>query len=117
MGVTRLELRTVVVTTPTAGTAVPITTDKTYTHKFEVHIPNGNTGASNFIGDSSVDNTSIPRAKATAAGNPDGTYTFVSSEESSLSGGDPFDLSKVFIDVTTGGDTAIVQFLAATSAD
>jgi len=105
--------RSIVVTIATAGTAVPITTERIHTTWFELHVPSGNTG-SVFIGDKTVDDTWIGRNKASGADDEDGTYLFT-IEGSNLASGDYFDLSQVYLDADTSGDTAIVQYVRAES--
>lgn len=111
--------RSVVVTVATAGTPVSIKSaldsgapDKPY--RFEMHVPNANTG-SVFIGDANVDDTHIGRLKASAADNPNGTYIFIASENASLSRGEFFDFSKIFIDADNNGDAVIIQYLVSES--
>jgi len=82
------------------------------TTKFEMHVPTGATGPV-YIGPSNVDATWIPRGKASAAGNEDGTYVFIASENASLSSGDYFDLSKIYVMSATGGDTVIINYWVA----
>jgi len=76
----RLELRTIVVTVPTAGSPEPITTTNTFTNRFELHVPTGN-GGSAFIGDAATTDltTTIPRATASTTVFESGGHTSISA--------------------------------------
>lgn len=108
-------LRKKTITVPTAGTPVPIfaagdldIADR-FVPDFEVYVPSGNTGVA-YIGNEDVDNTWIPRAKS--------SYTTFTHGEGTLLGPNPsvgFDLSKVYVDVATGGDQVIIQYIKGDS--
>jgi hypothetical protein len=100
----KVGFRKVTVTIATAGVAVPISSVPIKTDQIEIHIPSGNTDVV-YIGNKDVDSSWIPRAKAS-------TTTFTPSEKSSFTHGDYFDLSEIYLDAVTGGDTAIVQYHA-----
>lgn len=100
-------MRKIAVTIAAAGTAQPISATPLFATDFEFFVVSGNVGANGYIGDSTVDNTWIPRA----AGQ---TYNFVHGSGNFL-GVDPvvgFDLSKIFIDSDANGDEFIIQYFA-----
>lgn len=96
--------RRISITIALTGTSVAISETKLLTPSFEVHAPAANSG-NIFIGSEDVDTTWIPRVAGS-------TTAFGAAEEGGLVHGDFFDLSKVFIDATSSGDTAIIQYLA-----
>jgi len=103
-------MKTVTVTVSTAGTAQRIMTTtnaERYVTDFEVYVPIGNTGTNIYIGDSTVDNTWIPRAKGVRYNFYHGTGTLLGPGEVTC-----FDLSKIYIDVDTNGDQAIIQYFS-----
>lgn len=108
----KVSMKRITLTVTLAGQPRPISASPIITTWFEVHVPNGNSGASVYIGDSTVSSAWIPRAKATAAGAAAGTYAFNASTDSQFAEGDFFDLSKIYVDVATGGDSVIVQYLS-----
>lgn len=100
-------MRRIVVPVATAGTQVPISSTTLYTTDFEVFPLNANVGANMYVGNSSVDNTWIPRPKNQPVNFVHGTGT--------LDGADPvlgFDLNKIYLDGDSNGDTAVVQYFA-----
>jgi hypothetical protein len=100
--------RKVFVTVPVAGVAVKLSQASIKVHEFEMYVPLGNTG-SVYLGDSSVENSSgvnggwIPRTKGEV-------ISFTASENASLSSGDYFDLSKLYLNANTNSDSAIIQY-------
>lgn len=104
MSIRTIGFRKINLDIPVAGTPVPISETTLFTSEFTVHVPSANSGTNVYIGNYTVDNTWIPRAK----GN---TFNFTHGEgdlEETLG----FDLSKIYIDVDTGGDDVIIQYLA-----
>lgn len=113
MGI-KVGFRKIFVNVPIAGTAVPISSTPIFTPEFEIYVPTGNTGSA-YIGNIDVENSSgadggwIPRTKGEV-------ITFTASENVSMSSGDFFDLSKIYVDVNTSGDDVIVQYKVQESA-
>lgn len=101
-------MRKIDVNVTTAGTAVPISATTLFATEFEVHVPNGNAGMNIYVGDSTVDNTWIPRNKGTTNNFSHGTGSLDASGGGALA----FDLNKIYIDADANGDDAIVQYLA-----
>jgi hypothetical protein len=98
-------LRKLNVTVTAPGTPVPCSLTPLFVTDFEVHVKSGNLGANVYIGDETVDNTWIPRAKGTNWNFVHGTGNFI--------GRDPvlsFDLSKIFVDADGANDSIIVQY-------
>ena len=79
-------------------------------HSFEMHVLAADTGPV-FIGDLNVTTSALPRAKASSSGAKDGTYNFSAGDNSGLSYGEWFDLSKVYVLSGTPGDIVIIQYL------
>jgi len=107
MGVSRtIGFRRINATVTTAGTAVPLSLTRLFVTDFELFTPAGNAGAI-YIGNLAVDNTWIPRAAGTTTNFAHGTGEFIG--EHAVIG---FDLSKVFIDADSSGDSVVVQYFA-----
>lgn len=98
-------LRKLSVTVAVAGTQVPISATQLFVTDFEFYVDDGNAGANMYIGDSTVDNTWIPRPKGDAFNFTHGDGTLIGP-----GGVEAFDLSRIYVDADTGGDTAIVQY-------
>jgi len=102
----------ITVTVTTAGTQVPIMSSgvNRYVKSFSVYAPTGNTGTNIYLGNSSVDNTWIPIAK--------GAINSKTLDAESITEGFMYDLTKIYIDADSNGDTAIVVYeLIVDSAD
>lgn len=100
-------MRKITVTVTTAGTQVPISATPLFVTDFEVFPLNANAGASMYVGDSTVDNTWIPRPK-------NFPVNFIHGHGTLDGDGDVlgFDLSKIYLDGDADGDVAIVQYYA-----
>jgi hypothetical protein len=101
----RLQPYTIIKAVTTAGTAVQLTATPTYVPWFEFWVDDGNTGANMYFGDSSVDNTYIPRAKGDTA-------VVTASSDAGYQKGDMIDLSKVWLDSDSDADSMVIQFFA-----
>ena len=107
----KVGFRKIFIDVPIAGTAVSISSYPLFVTEFEVYVPTGNTG-SVYIGNKDVENSSgadggwIPRTKGEV-------LAFTASENVSLSSGDFFDLSSIYIDADNAGDDVIVQYKIA----
>lgn len=97
--------RKIAVDMPTTGDAVQITSSRILCPSFEIHAPSGNAGKV-YIGDSTVDNTWIPREQG-------GTWRFAASENGDTTRGNFFDLSKIYVVADNDGDDVIVQYVWA----
>lgn len=96
------------VTVTTAGTAVPISATPLYVTDFEIYIPSANAGANCYVGDSGVDNTWIPRAKSNSYNFTHGTGVLSGLGHQAVA---EFDLSRVYVDADSNGDSVVVQYL------
>lgn len=104
MPVRTVGLKKVATITIPAGGRAALSSTNIFATDFEIYFPTANVGNVAYVGDSTVDNTWIPRKK-------DNPYNFVSGT-GSLGGTIPelgFNLAKIFV-AGTSGDTAIVQY-------
>lgn len=114
----KVSLKKIFVNIPAAGTKVQVTSSKIFVSRFELFVPDGNTG-SVYIGGSDVGNAGgadgghIPRAKASSADNANGIHVFIASENSSLAHGDQFDLSEMYLAADNANDKAIIMYVGA----
>lgn len=90
-----------------AGTRKPISPTTLFVTDFELHPKAGNAGAAMYIGNNTVDNTWIPRAKGFTVNFTHGTGTWIGCESMTS-----FDLNKIYLDADANNDTAIIQYLA-----
>lgn len=91
-----------------AGTAEPLMAASNvdrYVDAFKVYVPITNTGTNVYIGDSTADNTWDPITK--------GSKESFSANQEKWGEGMQFDLSQVYADVDTDGDSVIVIFVKA----
>lgn len=104
-------MRQVLVTVATAGTAVPISANTLFATDFEVFPLNTNIGSNMYVGNVSVDNTWIPRPRNQPVNFVHGTGVI---DGANMVIG--FDLSKIYLDADSNGDTAIIQYFALDNA-
>ena len=97
-------LKTKSVTVTTAGTAVPLSTTRIYTTAFAVRAKLTNTGDI-FIGDSTV-------TSATGMFLQPGESNEKTAQNVSRGVIQTFELSKIFLNASSSGDGAIVEYLA-----
>jgi len=90
------------VTVTTAGTPVRISSTPITTPEFEMFVLSANAGANMYIGDSTVDNQWIPRARSTRT-----SYT---SGNADLVKDNLFQLNEIYLDSDGNGDIAIIQY-------
>jgi len=100
-------LKKILVTVPVAGSAVPISATQLFVSDYEIYVKSSNVGTNIYVGDKTVDNTWIPRAKGSNWNFVHGTGNFI-GRDAVVS----FDLAKIYIDADIGGDEVIVQFYA-----
>lgn len=99
-----VNFKTITVTVSTAGDAAQISASRIFASDFEVYVKSGNTGAAMYVGDSTVDNTWIPRVRG-------GTFGFTQGD-GDIGRSLAFDLSKIYVDADSNGDECIVQYRA-----
>lgn len=104
-------MRRTAVTVVAAGTPVPISATTLFATDFEVFPLNANVGNNMYIGNSSVNNTWIPRPKNQPVNFVHGTGVI---DGANMVIG--FDLSKIYLDADSNGDIAIVQYFALDNA-
>jgi len=89
-----------------ALTAVQISATNLFVTDFEIHFPAGNTGATAYIGSSTVDNTWIPRGKGISFNFSSGTGS-LGAFNNELG----FNLSQIYVQGSNAGDTAIIEYM------
>lgn len=92
-------------TVAAAGTAVPLSATDLYTTDIEIFCKSANVG-NIYIGDSTVDNTWIPRAPGS-----DTNITTGSGSMASRSAELGFNLKNIYINAGTNGDGVIVEYM------
>lgn len=100
-------MRRITCTVTSAGTRVPISPTSLFTTDFEVHVAAGNVGANMYIGNITVDNSWIPRAKGTTRNFTSGQAILIGMNQDV-----GFDLNKIYLDADANGDVAIIQYFA-----
>jgi len=98
-------MRKLSVTVSLAGTQVPISATQLFVTDFEVYVNDSNAGANMYIGDSTVDNTWIPRPKGETINFTHGDGTLIGP-----AGVEAFDLSRIYLDADAANDNAIIQY-------
>lgn len=98
-----VNFKRITVTLASANVAYKISSAKILSWQVEVHVPTTATGPV-YIGDSSVTSSWIPRQSGS-------TSAFTASGCGSLSKGDFFDLSNLYVLSATAGDTVIIQYV------
>lgn len=111
MSVRTIGRRKITVTIPDDGLGSPapivISATALFPPDFEIHFPTTNTSAVGYLGDSTVDNTWIPRTKGISYslthgdGNMDGNHLTVG-----------FNLAKLYVYTGTIGDKCIIEYMA-----
>lgn len=99
-------LQGVVVTVPTAGTAVPVSSTQLTCTGVEFYVPSTNTGVI-YIGGSNVDNTMRPIAKTGSWSPPDTALSGTSGM---------YDLSQIYVTSANNNDTVIVTYTTITQS-
>ena len=101
---------TLTVTVTTAGTPVQISSTDIWVKSFEVWIRDTNTSVNMYVGSSSVANsgTWMPRLRSAI-------YSFSVDSDRGLPAADGlFNLKNIYMDATSSGDVALVQYTTHT---
>ncbi len=93
------------VTIASGPAATKISSTRILTPDFTVYFPSGNTGAVGYVGNSALDNTWIPRPKATIFNFIHGTGNILGDDQVVA-----FDLSRIYVLTSTANDTCIVEY-------
>jgi len=100
-------LRKIAITITQAGLRQPLAQENIFVTDFEVYVKSGNSGANMYVGDKTVANTWIPRAKGTTTNFVHGTGNYLGADSVVA-----FNLKNIYMDADTTGDQAIIQYYA-----